>query len=135
MVIRRVLIMMMMVIMIKSHPEGAEQKRINKKQKQKLLMLVVMIKRKDFGKIWRDIYSKSTVTNYTLSITVDESLCSCCIKCSLPHCPLRDCTCYNTGVRGPTAQGLEKRLHVLSHCTEKFNGCNVSLLCHYLDKV
>ena len=33
--------MMMMVIMIKSHPEGAEQKRINKKQKQKLLMLVV----------------------------------------------------------------------------------------------
>ena len=35
--------MMMMVIMIKSHPEGAEQKRINKKQKQKLLMLVVMM--------------------------------------------------------------------------------------------
>ena len=43
MVIRRVLIMMMMVIMIKSHPEGAEQKRINKKQKQKLLMLVIMM--------------------------------------------------------------------------------------------
>ena len=61
--------MMMMVIMIKSHPEGAEQKRINKKQKQKLLMLVVLIKRKDFGKIWRDIYSKSTVTNYCLLYT------------------------------------------------------------------
>ena len=50
--------MMMMVIMIKSHPEGAEQKRINKKQKQKLLMLVVMIKRKVLAKFGETFIQK-----------------------------------------------------------------------------